>query len=483
MNDDNLNQNNMSLDNQNVFNPQLNNTGLQDNGMMNSIPEMNEGMDSTQVAPSEPTQSEPIIPQPQYTSIYGDIATTIVQPDVSQMNTNVPNTQETSVREKKPKSKNGILIAIIILLVALVAGAYVYLKFFSNISHNVYQITIEKGIGNIFDKAHDDSAFQYEMSLNVKIDTADEIIPQELRDLINKININSIVQVDKTSHTALIKLDSTDSKALLKADVYAELNGNKAYVSLPDYLDKYIEVEDADFSELTDAIDKKYDYKTIEKVLKREMVKIVKDEECTREEGYYVWKVSNKELTNRLVELVNTLKNDSEFVTAMGGKEEVEKLFDTSSVSTIDSGETYDITFKLNEEAYEISFEDYVFSGTISDDTVTFKASQAGNAVLNGSVTLKGTDDNYTINFKLSSGEFGSIEVNMSNKYSKITSIEAIDKTKAVKAEELTAEDQQQLMGKLQESELYSIISSYALGTSEDDPDDTIYYEYEYNFE
>ena len=133
MNDDNLNQNNMSLDNQNVFNPQLNNTGLQDNGMMNSIPEMNEGMDSTQVAPSEPTQSEPIIPQPQYTSIYGDIATTIVQPDVSQMNTNVPNTQETSVREKKPKSKNGILIAIIILLVALVAGAYVYLKFFSGV--------------------------------------------------------------------------------------------------------------------------------------------------------------------------------------------------------------------------------------------------------------------------------------------------------------------------------------------------------------
>lgn len=491
MNSDSTNNNDFngtSLNNPNVVNPETTNNFPQEPVMQDSIPKMNESViPSVESAPivNEPAQNtvSSFTSEPEQTNSFGDMSNTTIQPNINVMSTPAQNLETSTNVEttKKSKGKNGILIAIIVILVALVAGVYVYLNFFGNISHKVYQTAIEKGIGNLFGNIHTDNAYQYDVSLSLNVETDDSVIPKEYRDLINNISLSSVIQIDKTNHLASIKLDSKyQSEDLLKANVFAELDKNLAYVSLPGILDKYIETSDADFSQLTETLEKKYDYKTIEKVLKREMVKIVKEDECSNENGYYIWKVSIKELDSRLANLLNTLKSDSEFVTAMGGKEEVERLFGSGLVTPDEIDEDFDITFKLNDKEYDVSFNGISIDGKINKDEVTYNVRQDGTSIANGSITVKNNNDKTDVKFSITSSQMGTISVSASSKYTAISSVENIDKTNVVKSNELTEEDGQAIMQKLQESKLYELISAFIPQQTEEQND---YNSDEYNLE
>ncbi len=481
MNNDEMNNDsniNPSLNNQNVINPDGNNSNPQEPVMQTSIPTMSESaipeMNNSPIQSETPNSVSMMTDsQPQMTNSFTESVNTTIQPDISTISTPTPvvenNANVTEPKEKK--SKNGILIAIIILLIALVAGAYVYLKFFGNISHKVYQTAVEKAIGNVFKSAHPDSAYQYEMALDVNVDAKDEVIPQQVRDLINNIRIKSVIQMDKNNHRVSVKLDSTyQNEALLNADIFTELDKNTIYVSLPGLLDKYIQAEETDLSSLSEMLDKKYDYDKIEKILKRELPKIIKEDECSNENGYYIWKVSSKDLISRFANLINTLRVDSEFVTAVGGQAEVEKMFGNELITTDDITESKDITFKLNEKEYEVSMDEYSIDGKIQDDTVTYNVRQSGTSMMDGSITIKGNDKERTVNLTVSSSQFGTVKANMSSKYTTISSVNDIDRTNVIKSEELTQEDSQALIEKLQESKLYELISLFAPQASQVEP-------------
>lgn len=362
----------------------------------------------------------------------------------------------------KEKSKKGILIGIIVLLVLAIVGGFVYLKFFGNISHKVYKLAVEKGIGNIFDSVRADDAYQYDISFNVNLDVSDEIVPNDVKDLINNLKLNLTTQIDKVNHKAFIKLDTMhQNESILKADVLAELNTNIAYVHLPDFLDKYIIAENNDFSELTKALDKKYDYKAIEKVLKREVVKLIKEEECTNEDGYYIWKVNSKDLANRTAAMINILKSDSEFVNAMGGKDEVEAMFGTGFITADDITKSFDIIIKLNDKSYDITFDTYNISGDVNDDTLTYNIKQQGTSLMSGSITTKGSIDDRTVNVMVTVPQVGTIKVNVASKYSKLVNIDDIDKANAIKSDEISEEDRLLMQQKLQTSALYALISPF----------------------
>ncbi len=69
--------------------------------------------------------------------INASIGSNIVEPSAT-----LSESKPISIESPKKKSKNGILIGIIVLLILAVAGAFVYLKFFSNISHKGYPLAI-----------------------------------------------------------------------------------------------------------------------------------------------------------------------------------------------------------------------------------------------------------------------------------------------------------------------------------------------------
>lgn len=378
-----------------------------------------------------------------------------------------PVVDTTPVMEPKKKGKGGLIAIILIVVLLLVGGGvFAYFKFFSVTPYSYYQKLITDGITDIFSNVHDDKIYQTETTMDFDTKLDEELFPKEVADLINKLFIKASVQVDKDNGKLVTKLDTTyENENFLKGDLYFDLKGNKAYLYSTDFINKYLELEDVSFMGMEDVLNATddYDFKALEKVLKRELPKLIKEEDCSKEDDYYVLKISNKELLVRVSNMFESLKKDNEFLKAIG--KELADEFVKSEAITTDVAEEKTIIIKSNEKGFNIVSDDTTINGDINGDTVTFKITMDSKEQLNGSITIKGGSNDQSMSLTLNIPEMGQIKIDLTSKYQKISKVDEVDMNNVKKIEELTQEEQYELQQNLSKSKFYSIIENYMMMT------------------
>lgn len=161
----------------------------------------------------------------------------------------VENISTVSAINSEKKNKNGIVIALII-LVALVAVAwFAYTKLFN--TKNIFIRSINKGYAEFEDLIDESTKNQKDiktfvmsndMSFNLDVDKSliDEDT-KEIIDEVNKLSIKNEIGFDQKNQKMLLTLDALYSEKDL-INVGAYLQDEKVYVELKNIFDKYIEI-------------------------------------------------------------------------------------------------------------------------------------------------------------------------------------------------------------------------------------------------
>jgi len=367
--------------------------------------------------------------------------------------------------EPKKKGKGGLIAVIIIVVLLLVGGGvFAYFKFFRTTPLTYYQNLITKGVEDLFSNIRDDKVYQMDATMDFDIKINGQGMPVDALDLINKLFIKASLQVDRTNGKLVTKFDSTyDNENFFQGDLFVDLKNQKAYVHSTDLIDKYIELGEMSFenySEMLNVSDE-YDFKALEKALKRELPKLIKKEDCSKEDGYYVLKISNNDLLKRTAEMFKSLQKDKDFLKGIGKAAADEFVKLELNPEDIMLSDSQIITIKSNEKSFKISDGQVVISGDINGETTTFRVTAYAMTLMSGSVTVKGNPNDQSISLTLDVPETGQIKLDMTSKYQKISKVDEIDSSKVKKEEDLTEEEQAEMQQNLSKTKLYSIIEQY----------------------
>ena len=370
------------------------------------------------------------------------------------------------VEKKKGK---GLVIALIIGIIAIIAiGIFAYMKFFSVTPYKYFQTTMDTYLNEAFKNIRDDKVYEYEFSLDLDLQLKEDL-NKDVMDYLNNSVLKATAQFDKDNKKIVAKIDSS-YKGENDFRLSAFMDKDKLFVYAPDFYSKYVEVGGVDYTEYVDIFEETIDFNTVAKILKREIPKMIKEEDCSKDGEFYVLKINNGELRKRLVDLLNNLKNDKDFVNALGGEESFISIFD-NDFTYEEPYETYDIIIRLNDKAYSITTDDIIISGEIKGDTTTFKIIDFDEHEANGSITSKGNAENNTVNFVISGDSIGTIKIDLNSKYRKLSKVDEVDKNNVIKSEEISEEEANEIAEKESKTKLYTFIDNYFFG--QDD------YEYE----
>lgn len=391
--------------------------------------------------------------------------------------------------EKKPKKKVGLIITVVVLvLVALiVAGGFVYLKFFNNKPQKIFEKAISKAFEMTEKTAKNEGKLDIELSASLNSTSQDMMMANTYLQMI-KLNLTTEFNMDKKVLNQGISVSAFDEPVI---SVEGLIQDNNIYFLLNNIYSKYIQVpseemegvepneifntenievseklvkelkqillDEVNSKELTqenvevdgDKLTKttvKFTAKEIEQIITKLTVELYKispvndvknivegleqieiDEEDAENDNYLEISIYTKRLTGKIVktEIVMINVADDEAIVVTIAEKEDEKV---------------EITFAMNEDSIATNKAVTMFTLTIKEEgenkgTVTLKANidEAASSV---TITAK-----YSIDYN--------------------AKVEPKNVRNSINANDLTEEDMNEMMTNIENNEfLYSIIQS-----------------------
>lgn len=391
--------------------------------------------------------------------------------------------------EKKPKKKVGLIITVVVLvLVALiVAGGFVYLKFFNNKPQKIFEKAISKAFEMTEKTAKNEGKLDIELSASLNSTSQDMMMANTYLQMI-KLNLTTEFNMDKKVLNQGISVSAFDEPVI---SVEGLIQDNNIYFLLNNIYSKYIQVpseemegvepneifntenievseklvkelkqillDEVNSKELTqenvevdgDKLTKttvKFTAKEIEQIITKLTVELYKispvndvknivegleqieiDEEDAENDNYLEISIYTKRLTGKIVKteiaMINVADNEAIVVTI--AEKEDEKV---------------EITFAMNEDSIATNKAVTMFTLTIKEEGEN-----------KGTVTLKANIDE------------AASSVTITAKYSIDYNAKAEPKNvrNSINANDLTEEDMNEMMTNIENNEfLYSIIQS-----------------------
>lgn len=391
--------------------------------------------------------------------------------------------------EKKPKKKVGLIITVVVLvLVALiVAGGFVYLKFFNNKPQKIFEKAISKAFEMTEKTAKNEGKLDIELSASLNSTSQDMMMANTYLQMI-KLNLTTEFNMDKKVLNQGISVSAFDEPVI---SVEGLIQDNNIYFLLNNIYSKYIQVpseemegvepneifntenievseklvkelkqillDEVNSKELTqenvevdgDKLTKttvKFTAKEIEQIITKLTVELYKispvndvknivegleqieiDEEDAENDNYLEISIYTKRLTGKIVKTEIAMINvaDDEAIVVTIAEKEDEKV---------------EITFAMNEDSIATNKAVTMFTLTIKEEgknkgTVTLKANidEAASSV---TITAK-----YSIDYN--------------------AKVEPKNVRNSINANDLTEEDMNEMMTNIENNEfLYSIIQS-----------------------
>ena len=138
---------------------------------------------------------------------------------------------------KSGSSKNGIVIAIIGILVLLILGGLGLWYYTTNKADVMVNKIIDKVFDGVTVKKEENNEITYDLSLNIK----SENLESEVLDIINNTKVKGSFYINSKDKYTLINLGATyEDKELLSFDAY--YSGNTMYLQEKSIYDKYVSI-------------------------------------------------------------------------------------------------------------------------------------------------------------------------------------------------------------------------------------------------
>lgn len=389
--------------------------------------------------------------------------------------------------EKKPKKKVGLIITVIVLvLVALiVAGGFVYLKFFNNKPQKIFEKAISKAFEMTEKTAKNEGKLDIELSASLNSTSQDMMMANTYLQMI-KLNLTTEFNMDKKVLNQGISVSAIDEPVL---SVEGLIQDNNIYFLLNNIYSKYIQVPSEEMEGVeTNEIFNTENIEVSEKLVK-ELKQILLDEVNSKELTQENVEVDGDKLTKTTVKF--TAKEIEQIITKL--TVELYKISPVNDVKNIVEGlEQIDEEDAENDNYLEISIYTKRLTGKIvkteiaminvTDDEaivvtiaekedekveITFAMNEdsiaTNKAVTMFTLTIKEEGENKgTVTLKANIDETAS-SVTITAKYSidYNAKVEPKNVRNSINANDLTEEDMNEMMTNIENNEfLYSIIQS-----------------------
>ena len=391
--------------------------------------------------------------------------------------------------EKKPKKKVGLIITVVVLvLVALiVAGGFVYLKFFNNKPQKIFEKAISKAFEMTEKTAKNEGKLDIELSASLNSTSQDMMMANTNLQMI-KLNLTTEFNMDKKVLNQGISVSAFDEPVI---SVEGLIQDNNIYFLLNNIYSKYIQVP----SEEMEGVEPNEIFNTenieVSEKLVKELKQILLDEVNSKELTQENVEVDGDKLTKTTVKF--TAKEIEQIITKL--TEELYKISPVNDVKNIVEGlEQIEIDEEdaENDNYLEISIYTKRLTGKIvkteiaminvadneaivvtiaekEDEKVeiTFAMNEdsiaTNKAVTMFTLTIKEEGENKgTVTLKANIDEAAS-SVTITAKYSIDYNAKAEPKNvrNSINANDLTEEDMNEMMTNIENNEfLYSIIQS-----------------------
>lgn len=391
--------------------------------------------------------------------------------------------------EKKPKKKVGLIITVVVLvLVALiVAGGFVYLKFFNNKPQKIFEKAISKAFEMTEKTAKNEGKLDIELSASLNSTSQDMMMANTYLQMI-KLNLTTEFNMDKKVLNQGIYVSAFDEPVI---SVEGLIQDNNIYFLLNNIYSKYIQVP----SEEMEGVEPNEIFNTenieVSEKLVKELKQILLDEVNSKELTQENVEVDGDKLTKTTVKF--TAKEIEQIITKL--TEELYKISPVNDVKNIVEGlEQIEIDEEdaENDNYLEISIYTKRLTGKIvkteiaminvadneaivvtiaekEDEKVeiTFAMNEdsiaTNKAVTMFTLTIKEEGENKgTVTLKANIDEAAS-SVTITAKYSIDYNAKAEPKNvrNSINANDLTEEDMNEMMTNIENNEfLYSIIQS-----------------------
>ena len=391
--------------------------------------------------------------------------------------------------EKKPKKKVGLIITVVVLvLVALiVAGGFVYLKFFNNKPQKIFEKAISKAFEMTEKTAKNEGKLDIELSASLNSTSQDMMMANTYLQMIN-LNLTTEFNMDKKVLNQGISVSAFDEPVI---SVEGLIQDNNIYFLLNNIYSKYIQVP----SEEMEGVEPNEIFNTenieVSEKLVKELKQILLDEVNSKELTQENVEVDGDKLTKTTVKF--TAKEIEQIITKL--TEELYKISPVNDVKNIVEGlEQIEIDEEdaENDNYLEISIYTKRLTGKIvkteiaminvadneaivvtiaekEDEKVeiTFAMNEdsiaTNKAVTMFTLTIKEEGENKgTVTLKANIDEAAS-SVTITAKYSIDYNAKAEPKNvrNSINANDLTEEDMNEMMTNIENNEfLYSIIQS-----------------------
>ena len=377
------------------------------------------------------------------------------------VNSSINNGYHAPVKKSK---NNGVKIIIAIIALLLIVGAAGYYFIINNKPKNVYRNLVKNLINEVYDVSSlddDKTSLTFDLGLNVKFDQ--ELLDQSLLDLINKTKLSLNIQMDRNSGQFVTKLDSDyDNESLIDLQLFVDTKNKKTYLYAKDYYDKYIEVEEDDYSSYNEIFEigklnftQKANRNKSKKILIKELISIIKDEDCYKENG-------NPDSVKENIEdiISNITEGDSNEII----KYSVSKTTLTNKLEklVVSSG-TSEVTFEVN------------------GDKTNYEFKENNETVLNGYVVITKEKNGKKYEILVKIPEVGELTLNFGISNQKVGEIDKADASNSKKLQDISVEDQMKIAENFQNSKLYEIVTIISEIFSGNDSDNDYDYDNDYD--
>lgn len=403
--------------------------------------------------------------------------------------------------ENKGKKKMGLLFIAIVLIVAIIAGLIYYFTSYTR-PDQMYKRLVGNSIDSYTAEMKNMNYKTSKTSFKLDADLDTDKIDKNVTDLINKINIGMDVQTNNEDKKFVMNLKADyEQEDLLDIQMYSDVDKEKTYMQFKNFLDKYIEVEDLDdefytyFKEIFEKQkmtgDQKKSLQKASNILKKELTSAIKDEYCAAEkEELTVYgkkiattkntiKMNVKQLKEEVTTISKNLKDNKQFMDCFEDKDEVsdslESLLDLMDEIEDDDKTTIEIAVYTRGMMQKVEEFTVTIDSEESEETVTmavteteknayeFKMTEKNNTLCKGTIKVEEKNkEEGTIHLEIEVEDFGKLRLNIEYSQKINQDIDKVEVKDAVKSDELTNADQQELMTNLQKSKLYELIESFS---------------------
>lgn len=359
-------------------------------------------------------------------------------------------------------------------------GAGVGCLFLNTTPEKVYHTVLTSVVDKFFDGLYqsvDSNDTTIKLSTNIEIDN--ETIGQEIINYINKTTLSINQQMNFEKGQYFIKLDTDyNQNSLIDFELLVDANNETTYIYAKDYFDKYLDIEDVDYSVVRELFDEiklyKKQNKNLPKILKQELKKLITEKDCYKKDGKFIFEVTEQELYDKIKTLLTNLKNNNEFLECYKNPDLVKDYFETI-IEEMDFYEMGDelITFAIEKDLFSTDFKKLTVSYvsvtlefTKDKNTTNYKILIDNKQLLDGYIKNTSSNNNQKTEFLINIPELGKVTLYYDVTVSKNASIITVDTSNVIKLSELSEQDMSDITTNFENSQLYELLSSFGFNNS-----------------